>query len=89
MKKVVTDLQVNNKTVLVRVDFNVPHKGAEITDDNRIHAAIPTIAELLKNNAKVVLMSHYFICIIFCWAITNLPPLCLIIKKEYLLKFHW
>lgn len=58
MKKVVTDLKVNGLTVLVRVDFNVPHKGAEISDDNRIHAAIPTIAQLLKNNAKVVLMSH-------------------------------
>lgn len=58
MKKLVTDLKVAGKTVLVRVDFNVPHKGAEISDDNRIHAAIPTIAELLKNGAKVVLMSH-------------------------------
>ena len=58
MKKVVTDLKVNGLTVLVRVDFNVPHKGEVISDDNRIHAAIPTIAELLKNNAKVVLCSH-------------------------------
>jgi phosphoglycerate kinase len=58
MKKVVTDLKVNGLTVIVRVDFNVPHKGEVISDDNRIHAAIPTIAELLKNNAKVVLCSH-------------------------------
>ena len=58
MKKVVTDLQVKDRKVLVRVDFNVPHKGAEITDDNRIVAAIPTIAELVKKGAKVVLMSH-------------------------------
>ncbi|MDD6240197.1 MAG: phosphoglycerate kinase [Eubacteriales bacterium] len=58
MKKLVTDLKVEGKTVLVRVDFNVPHKGSTITDDNRIHAAIPTIAELLKKNAKVVLLSH-------------------------------
>ena len=58
MKKVVTDLQVKDLKVLVRVDFNVPHKGAEITDDNRIVAAIPTIAELVKKGAKVVLMSH-------------------------------
>ena len=58
MKKVVTDLQVSGKKVLVRVDFNVPHKGAEITDDNRVKAAIPTIVELLKQNAKVVLRSH-------------------------------
>ncbi len=58
MKKLVTDLQVNGKTVLVRVDFNVPHKGEEISDDNRIQGAIPTIAELVKNQAKVVLLSH-------------------------------
>lgn len=58
MKRLVTDLSVENKVVLVRVDFNVPHKGEVITDDNRIVAAIPTIAELVKKNAKVVLMSH-------------------------------
>lgn len=58
MKKVVTDLKVTGKTVLVRVDFNVPHKGSEISDDNRIRAAVPTIVELLKQNAKVVLFSH-------------------------------
>ena len=58
MKKVVTELDAQGKKVLVRVDFNVPHKGAEISDDNRIAAAIPTIAELVKKGAKVILMSH-------------------------------
>lgn len=58
MKKLVTDLSVNGKKVLVRVDFNVPHKGVEISDDNRIVGAIPTIAELVNKGAKVVLMSH-------------------------------
>lgn len=58
MKKTVLDIAVTGKTVLVRVDFNVPHKGEVISDDNRIVGAIPTIAELLKKNAKVVLMSH-------------------------------
>ncbi len=58
MKKTVLDIAVSGKTVLVRVDFNVPHKGEVITDDNRIVGAIPTIAELLKKGAKVVLMSH-------------------------------
>ena len=54
----VRDLQVSGKRVLVRVDFNVPHKGEVISDDNRIRAAIPTIAELLNKGARVVLMSH-------------------------------
>ena len=57
-KKLVTDLQVPGKKVIVRVDFNVPHKGDVVTDDNRIVAALPTIKYLLENNAKVILLSH-------------------------------
>ena len=57
-KRLVTDLEVGGKKVIVRVDFNVPHKGEEITDDNRIVAALPTIKYLLENNAKVILLSH-------------------------------
>ena len=57
-KKSVTDLQVEGKKVIVRVDFNVPHKGDVVTDDNRIVAALPTIKYLLEHNAKVILLSH-------------------------------
>ena len=58
-KKTVEDIQVNGKRVLVRVDFNVPmDENKNITDENRILGALPTIKYLLKNEAKVVLCSH-------------------------------
>lgn len=57
-KRTVEDLQVQGKTVLVRVDFNVPMKDGVITNDNRIVAALDTIKYLINNNAKVVLFSH-------------------------------
>ena len=57
-KRIVTDLDVASKKVIVRVDFNVPHKGDVITDDNRIQAALPTINYLLEKGAKVILLSH-------------------------------
>ena len=57
-KQTILDLDVSNKTVLVRVDFNVPIKNGQITDDNRIVQALPTIKYLLEHNAKVVLFSH-------------------------------
>ncbi|PSO49758.1 MAG: phosphoglycerate kinase [Cyanobacteria bacterium SW_9_44_58] len=54
-----TETDVSGKRVLVRADFNVPlnNKG-EISDDNRIRAAVPTIQDLIQKNAKVVLCSH-------------------------------
>ena len=57
-KKTIEDIQVNGKTVLVRVDFNVPMEDGRITDDNRIRQAIPTLKYLLDQNAKVVCFSH-------------------------------
>ena len=58
-KKTVADIDVSGKTVLVRVDFNVPQddKGV-ITDDRRIRMALPTISKILTGGGKVVLMSH-------------------------------
>ena len=57
-KKTLKDLNVENKRVLVRVDFNVPIKEGIITDTNRIEASLTTIKYLIDNNAKVILMSH-------------------------------
>lgn len=57
-KKIVTDLAVKGKKVLVRVDFNVPMKDGVITDENRIVQALPTINYLIDNGAKLILFSH-------------------------------
>jgi len=60
-KRVITDLEVKSKRVIVRVDFNVPMSKTEegkITDNARIVAALPTIKYLIENNAKVILLSH-------------------------------
>jgi phosphoglycerate kinase len=57
-KKIVRDLNVEGKKVLIRVDFNVPMKDGVITDDNRIVQALPTIKDVVARNAKVILFSH-------------------------------
>lgn len=57
-KKIVSDLDLKGKKVLIRVDFNVPMKNGVITDDTRIRAALPTIEYVLNHGGRAIVFSH-------------------------------
>lgn len=57
-KQTVRDLDLAGKKVLMRADFNVPHKDGKITNDNRIVAALPTIEYILDQGGKLIVFSH-------------------------------
>ena len=56
--KIITEANVNNKKVIVRVDYNVPIKDGKIIDDTRIKGSLKTINYLIEKGAKVILLSH-------------------------------
>ena len=58
MKKLITDLDISSKKVIIRVDFNVPIKEGKIIDDTRIIESLDTIKYALDRQSKVILLSH-------------------------------
>ena len=59
MKKRIQDMDVAGKKVLLRCDFNVPFKDGKILDDSKIIASLTTIEYLIREGAKIIIMSHF------------------------------
>ena len=59
MKKRIQDIDVKNKRVLLRCDFNVPVENGRILDDSKIIASLNTIEYLVKQGAKIIILSHF------------------------------
>lgn len=53
------DISVNNKSVIIRCDFNVPMDGEKITDNSKIVKSVETLKYLLNNNCKIIILSHF------------------------------
>ena len=58
MKQCLQNMNIKDKTVILRVDYNVPLKNREILDDNKIKLTIETINYILSQNCKIILLSH-------------------------------
>ena len=57
-KRTIRDVELDEATVLVRADYNVPLVNGKISDDLRIRARVPTLSYLLEHGCKVVIISH-------------------------------
>ena len=58
MKSIENIENIENKSVILRLDLNVPIKNGKITDTNRIDKVMPTLEFLLKKKAKIIIISH-------------------------------
>jgi phosphoglycerate kinase len=57
-KKTLKDVDLKNKKVIIRVDYNVPISEGKVTSNKRIEASLPTLKYVLDKNASIILLSH-------------------------------